>query len=166
MATLQETYVEDIGYGRVGMVANATPCVIDSWEIEGGNIGFGICVQRSTSNDEGVIIGVSGTHTGGPTSFLGVAVQDHTRPGGTPVNSYTTGNIAAVLSSGDVWVSPDAAVTAGSDVTVNGTTGRLSTKDAAAAGANPVQIPIANARWMTDGTENGLAVVRLGGHIV
>ena len=164
MATTQTTYTETLAVGRPGQVATASPCIVDSYEVEataGTGIKFGVAVQKGT-NDDQCKVGADGDSSSPfkVTAFLGVTVQDHSRLGGKPVDSYDKGAIAAVLSQGDIWVPAEAAVSVGDDVTVKEATGALSS---AAAADGQFSVP---GRWMTAAAAAGdLAVVRLYGEI-
>lgn len=165
MATVQNTYTENISVGRAGQIATASPCIVDSYEVDatkGTGIKFGYAVKKGT-NDDQVAVGVTGNASSPHhvEDFLGITVQDHARLGGTPTDAYDKGAIAACITQGDVWVPVEAAVTVGAAVTIDETTGQLS-----AATAADEQFLLPGARWMTaQATANGLAVVRLVGEI-
>lgn len=162
MAVVQSAYVERQAAGLAGQIATMTPYTVDSYEVTGApssgdGLRFGYGVRAGTNLGE-CQAGAQGTAST-LTDFLGVAVSDHAREGGDPENAYVNGNIAAVLSRGDIWVPVEAAVTAGDSVAVNNSTGQLG--DTADGTHSPVP-----GRWMTtQATANGLAMVRLFGTI-
>ena len=160
---VQTTWTAEPSLGRPGQVANLGFCRIDSRIVEtAAGIGFGLAVGRGAA-DNGCVLGQGADAGATPwisAEFVGVTVLDPTRY---PVDraatdEYAHRDVAAVLSEGDIWVSPDGAVSDGDNVTFNRTTGRLSS--AAAAAGQP---QVNGAVWMTTAAANGIARLRLTG---
>ena len=164
MTPVQTTYNANYAVGRVGQIATSGPCRTHSRQVEtAAGIGFGLAVGQGT-DDLGAVLGQSAAATGtfDAHQFVGISLIDTTRY---PVDishtdEYQRYDTMAVITDGEVWVSPDAAVTDGQAVTFNRTTGRMS---AAAAAAD--QPRIRGARWMTSAAANGIARVLLSGEL-
>ena len=168
MATVQSSYSETMNDGVAGQIATSSPCIIDSYVVDNGQINgidFGYAVRRHGDSADEIEIGAGGGSSApfAVTEFLGVAVKS---PGVGSTNTaddnqYDAGDHASILSQGDVWVPVVAAVTAGGVVTVNGTTGQFSSVTAADG-----QFLVTGAVWRTSqATAGGLAVLRLTGAI-
>lgn len=164
MAVTQNGWLSEPPLGRPGQIADLSLCRVDSRGVEtSAGIGFGLAVSQG-SNDGGCVLG-EGADVVSPfisAAFVGITVND---PARYPVDANSTdefahNDVAAVLSQGDIWVSPDGAVEDGQDVTFNRTTGRLSSATAAEA-----QPRVPGARWMTTAAANGIARVRLTGQL-
>ena len=163
MAIVQSTYQERVDDAFAGMVGSMTTCTIDSYEVATGqDIAYGRAVMRNGTDVNTIDQGAEGTATA-LTNFLGVAVATGSRladvSSNTSLSHYDAGNIAAVLSRGDVWVQVDGAVAVGNDVTVTDATGELGTT-----AADGDHSPVAGI-WLTAAADNGLAKVRLFGTI-
>ena len=162
---VQTTWTDRPELGRPGQVANFGLCRIDSRIVEtAAGIGFGLAVGQG-SEENGCVLGqAADTAATGHVAdtFVGITATDPTRypVAANETDEYVHRAVANVLTEGDIWVSPAAAVALGADVTFNRTTGRLSS---AAAAAGQPSIP--GARWMTAGTANGIARVRLTGQL-
>ena len=102
---------------------------------------------------------VAGTSPFGLTGFLGVVIADLSIPARTgEADEVGNGDMCAVLHSGDVWVTVDAAVTAGQAAAVTTATGKFNAT--AQATAQVGLIP--NAVFRSDqATADGLAILRL-----
>lgn len=147
---LQTTYSTTMRPGLPGMVQNMIPYDADTRICEtAAGIGFGLAVSQGAADDGAVLGGASAA------VFVGVSMRDITLEGAQG-DSYALGQNMGVMTKGDIWVTVSGAVTAGGDVTFNGTTGALGS---AAVGAG--QFAIAGARWMTGAADGGLAVLRL-----
>ncbi len=154
MPSLQTTYTERIKNARKGQIANSTTCTVDTREVETDDgIGFGLACGQGTA-DDGVVLGASTAD-----EFAGISVKDVTRAPGDD-DQYEKGVNAAILTRGDIWVEVDEAVSAGDEVTFSSTTGELSS-----AATSGTQFAVSGARWMTSAAANGLAVLRLSGHL-
>ena len=165
MARTQTSYTENIRDAVAGMVGTSTVCVIDSYEATGtAGIKYGYGVKRTTTVGQ-IAAGADGASSApfAVTDFLGVTVRDMGREGtdtAADTDEYAAGEVAGVLSQGDIWVPVEAQVTAGHDVSVDETTGQLSSQTAA-----DDQF-LVKGRWMTSqSSANGLALLRLFGEI-
>lgn len=161
---VQATWTDRPALGRPGQVANFGLCRIDSRIVEtAAGIGFGLAVGQGTE-ENGCVLGQAAVASGtfASAAFVGITATDPTRypVAANETDEYLHRAVANVLTEGDIWVSPDHAVTVGANVTFNRVTGRLSSEDAAAG-----QPSIPGARWMTAGTANGIARVRLTGQL-
>ena len=241
MATTQTTYSERISEGIAGQIATMTPCVIDSYEVQGSaGIPFGRAVQLGNQDDR-IQLGVGGPRLGekitevngnagqnattinvdssdgisehdyiwigeerihvdsistnaltvsrgqssttnraisndasvyrdlpGPfqaDKFLGVVLRDKSingKSGATDVDEYEEGDIAAVMTQGDVYVTVQSAVSYGDTVTVDSVTGELSSAIASLAGNEHLAVP---GRWMSTAATGKIARLRLYGEI-
>ena len=161
MATVQTTYTEDQPTAVAGMPANTQPRSVDSYRAgESGGIPFGRAVKRNSSSDGVVNLGVDGA-AASPwtvTNFLGVALTDLNIPATSGnADEVQDGDMIPVLHSGDVWVTVSHAVTAGSDVACDTTSGKFNTE--AGSTTNAV---IPNAVFLSDqANADGLALLRL-----
>ena len=171
MADVQGSYDAKIGIGYDGQVASSSPCTIDSYQVTPtAGIPFGRAVRQGTDNDQ-IIAGVDGPTSGTETDvtdYLGLTVLDHSLLAGgadaTKRGRYLLGDIAAVMSRGEMLVKVEAAVTVGAIVSVNPTTGQLSAKAGSTTNGSE-QYVIPGARWMTAAATDALAIVRLTGYI-
>lgn len=183
MPAVQTSYSESIPDLVVGQIADSSPCVVDSYEVASSQaqLAFGVAVQRSADTD--TIIDGAAPVTGGtapftPTEFLGITVKDPARPANryprtdtNSANQYVAGDIAAVITQGDVAVlaSGTGAVDRGDGVTIDPASGALGNAGTDGAGdATHPRIP--GALWRTSvaasATGNDrLAVVRLSGFV-
>ena len=156
MAVVQTAVVEKHVAATAGMIANMLSCTVRSRRFTGATAGkFGHAVQEVVADEGEVEAGVSAANR-----FLGVLVIDRTLQ---PVQNdeFVQGDVASVLTEGEVYVPVEAAVTFGQDVTVDAATGQFSS---APAGAG--QFAVMGARWMTSqATAGGLAVLRLDGSL-
>jgi len=160
MATVQSSYVEQIGNDVHGIIISSSPCIIDSYEVTGSDIGFGKAVQRGT-NDGECTLGVTGHATSfAATNFAGVALLDRAR---TKENDgeYESGEIAAVITQGEIRLQVPHAVSAGDHVTCVEATGVLGSTTADADNAT-----IPGAIWMTSAAADGYATLRLVNRLV
>jgi len=166
-APVQTTYQQYETVGQVGMPASMVLWAVDNRILEdptGNGVGFGLAVCQGTESDKGCTLGQL---SGG--AFVGITRADVTQPIAqltppqAPDTFYNTANVP-VMTMGDMWVSPQTEVQAGSPVYFDSVTGELG--DSSTDNA----ILIENAIWITslpNGTQptvnfNGLAVVRLG----
>lgn len=162
MPQVQTSYVEQHGEAAAGLVANTRTADVDSGRVEGaGAIGFGRAVRAGTDPDQ-VQAGLDATSAAlASASFAGISILDKTlRP--EQNDTYVRGDIASILSRGDIWVEVEEAVSKGDDVTARADDGRLSSRAAAAAGGGrPLQAAIRHAVFRTSAAAGGLALVRL-----
>ena len=87
--------------------------------------------------------------------FAGLSVLDKTlRP--EQDDEYDEGDVASILTKGDIWVEVAAAVSAGDPVVAHEGTGALSSQV-----ENATRTSVPNAIFMTDAPAGGLAIVRL-----
>ena len=148
MAVVQSTYNETHAVAVAGMLHGAKHRV-DTRTTEGAaGIGFGLACKKGTG-DYNATLGIAAN------DFVGISVKDPTLIP-RDEDKYTAGVPMAVVTDGDIWVTAEAAVADGDNVSANATTGALST----AGGAN---ITVPGARWMTSAAAGGLAIVRLTG---
>lgn len=147
MPSVQTTYTENQVVGVHGQIADGTPCIVDSYVLEGSNdVEFGTVVYQGT-NDNGC-----SQVEANAANYLGVAVKDPTRYPG-DMDEYKPGSVVNVLSKGDIFLRVATAVTAGSNANFINATGVLSTE---AAGTT-----MTRARWMTAAAANGIAKLRV-----
>ena len=205
MPQLQTTYSERHGPGLLGQIVDATPAVLDSWltqeqhdpaatsEAGSGPIEFGRMVQAANPGTDDArykhftygVEAASNAANAALTSYIGITVQDQTRLGGrTPRAVYRNGELATILSQGDIWVrvpstqrdgsTAHGGVHAGDTVTVRVNTGVLTNETAVASGGSGsfgdstyteqiAEVP--NARWMTAADRGELAILRLGARL-
>ena len=155
MPNVQSSYGENIAAGIAGAQASMVPSTVISGTVEvAAGIGFGKVVVKGTA-DKGITDVLT---TLDAFTFRGITLVDRgvANPVAANADVYPQYASARMITKGDVWVAVAAAVTAGTDVTVNTTTGVLSST---AVGAGQVLIP--NAYWATSTAGAGLAVVRL-----
>ena len=161
---VQQTWTRAPVQGRPGLITDFQPCRTDSRAVEtAAGIGFGLAVGRGSA-DDGCVLGQGAAATGtfDAQEFVGITGIDTTRY---PVDlahtdKYAQYDYAAVLTEGEIWVSPAAAVVDGGIVTFSRTTGRMSSIAAAAD-----QPRIVGARWMTTASADGVAKVLLSGQL-
>ena len=170
MAVVQNAsqYTEEHVDAFAGMIGTGSPCILDTYEVATGEVvHFGRAVKRHGTTADECEEGVDGDGSTpfAATNFLGIAVAEATRVGTSVdanVNRFETGANLSVLSQGDIWIQLPGTetVAVGDDVTVDPTTGALSSSTAT---ATQHAIP---GRWMTaQATGGGLAMVRLFGTI-
>lgn len=147
MARIQNSVELNPPIGRVGQVINSTPREIASYEAK-AVVGFGVPVMASA---DGISAGVGQTG-GNLTDFLGVTVEDRSRL----AEQYSAGDIAAVMSKGEIVVRVAEAVAIGAPVAVTIATNGWGTGTGSA--AKP-RIP--RARWKTAAANGGLAILQL-----
>lgn len=154
MAVQQNSYSENIGKGRPGMVATMNAWDADTKICEtAAGIGFGLAVGRG-SDDKGAILGA-----GAAAGFLGVSIRDVTLESSQSDKYVQYGNMA-VLKKGVIWVTAGGNVQDGQDVTFNSSTGVLSS--IAADGSN---FAIPGARWVDTVSSGELARIELTGQM-
>lgn len=150
---VQDEYVEKIRPAVAGHIANTEPNRLISRSVEDvAGIGFGRVVKDGSA--DGLCTGVLTTLD--EFNFLGITVRDRSVRVETP-DMFAQRESARIMRSGVIWVAVAGAVQRGTDVTVNTTTGALSST---AVGAGQVLIP--RARWDSTTTGAGLAKLRLG----
>ena len=155
MPAVQSTYAEQIRPALAGMRANEEPVDIISRNLESvGGVVFGKVVQQGV-RDDGCITDLN-TSAMDAFKFLGIVMRTRDVRPDNP-NGFAQYDAVPIMRKGVIWVTTDAAVTAGTDVTVTLATGGLGT---AAVAAGVVQIP--NARWESSTTGAALAKLRLG----
>ena len=133
---IQTTYSERIDKARAGLVSGSKSVKQTGLCETAAGIGFGLAVSQG-AGDQGVILG--GTLAG----FRGISVRDVTLGAGVDVYPQTSN--VGVLTDGQIWVVPAAAVAAGDPVHFDAATGALSN-----AGG---QGPIKGARWVDSGSD-------------
>lgn len=139
---LQTEYRDNLAPAVAGAQATMIPATLISRNVETeGGIGFGRGVSQGET-DKGVVLG--------GTAFVGITLLDRSAMG--PGDTFREGDSARVMTKGDIWVVAEDAVEAGDPVHMTATGGFSNTGGTA----------IANARWDTSTTADGLAVVRLG----
>lgn len=149
---VQDTYLENMRPGVPGQQANMEPVDFLSRSNEAATvIGFGVIVKQGV-NDKGCVADLTNLNAD---NYLGLSVRERSVRPETP-NGFAQYESVRIARRGCFFVTVGAAVTAGTDVTVNTTTGALSST---AVGAGQVLIP--NARWETSASSGGLAIVRL-----
>lgn len=150
MAVVQSAYGENMAAGVAGMVADESNWDGDTLNCEtAAGIGFGLAVGQGTASKGGVLGGALA-------EFRGVSIRDVTLDNDT-ADEYAENQNMGVLYRGDIWVSPSVAVAVTDVVHYDATTGRF----AISGGSGP----IVGARWMTACDADGLAVLRLSGHV-
>ena len=183
MAVVQSQYSESIPDLVAGQIATSSPCIVDSYEVDGDTstmIPFGRAVQRHGSTDrieDGVDMTGVNAAPWHPVKYLGVTVKDPARPvdraprtPATSENLYRGGAIAAVITQGDVAViaSGTNEIARGAPVYVTDiATGELGT--ASTGSATTARVPGAFWRTAVPSAARGndrLAIVRLTGEIV
>lgn len=147
---VQTSYSARMPAGTPGMIANERPADVDTVIVEtDAGIAFGVAVGQGSADKGGVL--------GGALSiFRGVSVRDNTLVNVT-ADTYADKQSMAVMTKGDIWVSPSVAVLVTDPVHYDATTGRF----AISGGSGP----IVGARWMNGCGANGLAVLRLTGNL-
>ena len=153
MATVQTTYRNRHLPGRAGLVASGRAYNL-STGVAGEDIQFGRALVRGA--DEGEVQTAVGTPGADnvATNFVGISVRDGNLTVGTDDPShYSEGDPVAVMTYGEVYVTAEAAVAVGADVTFD-SDGNLSS--AAPSGA---QKRIPGARWMSAATAGQVARV-------
>lgn len=154
MPNIQTSYLSTLRPGFAGMLANEEGKKPISRNVEDASgIGFGKAVKQGTA-DKGCTATLTGLDA---YNFIGITLAARDTSADDP-DKYSQYRSALILEDGCIWVATDAAVAAGTDVTVNTTTGGFSS---ATPGAGQVLIP--NARWETSTASAGLAVLRLRG---
>lgn len=154
MAVVQNSYAENIGKGRPGMVATMNPSDADTKICEtAAGIGFGLACGRG-SDDKGAVLGAAAA-----AAFVGISIRDVTLES-SQSDKYVQYQNMAVLKRGVIWVTAGGNVQDGQDVTFNTSTGVLSS--IAADGSN-FQIP--GARWLDTVSSGDLARVELTGQM-
>lgn len=155
-APVQSNYIRYLVPAQNGMLASEINFTADTRVVEtAAGIGFGLAVSQGTG-DRGCVLG--------GTAFVGVTRADPTLAQAssiTVVDHYQQYDNAGILVTGDLWVVPQGAVTAGEAVYYNYTTGQLGLSGGTV---------IEDARWMTTsatftttaGASVVLAVVRIG----
>lgn len=145
---VQNEYSENIGVAVVGAPA-APDWDADSRIVEtAAGIGFGLAVGRG-SGERGVVIGGA--------QFAGISMRDITQPAtDADPDEYQQYNNIGVMTRGLIWVEPDVDVLAGELVHYDSTTGVLS---------NTGGTLIEGATFESNASANGLAKVRLSGHL-
>ena len=164
-APLQTTYQQYETAGQPGMSGSMVPWSIDNRILEdptGNGVGFGFAVCQGYKSDKGCTLGQL---SGG--AFVGITHADVTLPLSSSLPAidtfYDTDNVP-VQTLGDIWVTPETTVAAGSPVYFNSVTGGLG--DSGVSNA----VLIENAIWITSLPNlgqptinfNGLAICRLG----
>ena len=165
MATIQSTYTEDHQQAYAGMIASTSTCDVDSFVYTvNDNVAFGRAM-RATSTDVSGSPGCAGytadDQDNDGSEYIGIGVIDRTlQP--TQNDQYGRGDVVSVAIRGDVWVSVEAAVTAGGAVSFNPHNGQFSSKAASATDGSE-QVVLSDYRWLTSqSTANGLAILRMG----
>ena len=157
MPAVQATFQERPNKWVEGQIADGQPYRADTYIASANDQQFGRALKRAAANSEKVVMGVDGNAAHEATNFVGVSIRDITR-GPDEGDEYDAGASVAALTEGDIIIKVDGAVNMGDAVTANTGTGRLGSKDPAAA-----QITIPGAVWMTNAADNGLARLRLTG---
>lgn len=150
MPVLQNSYTENLALGYPGMVANGETSNRITRTVEtAGGIGFGKPVYRG-SGDHGCTSTVGTLAT-----FLGftVATSAQAPVAGQDADEYQQYDNATILTSGAIFVTVTGNVVDGAAITVNTSTGALSST--AADGSN-----IATG-WVADQTITGGGLIRI-----
>ena len=134
---MQTSYTQDYVVGQVGQIADISDRTIDSFAAE-GTIAFGIAVARG-SNKQKQVIPFAGT------GFVGISVFEHNENG-----LYKDEDSVSVMTSGRIYVTTAATVTAGTTAYAVNATGAITnvSTDATAIG-----------KFLTSGT--GIVVLEL-----
>ena len=169
MVAAQSSYAAKIGTGVIGGKATTSPCKEDVY-IASAAVAVGVAVKAVASKPEQCATGIVGAAATpfAATDFLGISVlpprgeynQLLGAGGATTALNYPAGDNVIVATEGDFWVQVDGAVTVGSFVTADDTTGELGIT---AASATHALIP--HAIWRTAAADNAMAIVRLSGFI-
>lgn len=148
MAVVQSTYTDTIAAGFPGMVANGETSNRISRTVEqSGGIGFGKAAYRSS--DRGI------DTTEAVATFLGFTIANYAAPAdqttGAQADSYPEDSIAAVMTTGCMWVSASVAVADGDQVYITsaGAITNVSTSNFAATG------------WFFQDTTSAAGLVRI-----
>jgi hypothetical protein len=150
MAIVQSSYIENMAIALPGMPADADYTAASKICETAAGIGFGVAVQRGTSDNEALIGAVAAT------DFVGVTIRDVNRA----EDEYAQYDNMGVMQRGRIWVTVGGDVVAGDNVTFSATTGVLSS--AAASGS---QFAITGAVWETTASNGGLAKLNLTGSL-
>lgn len=134
---MQTSYTQDYVIGQAGQIADISDRTIDSFAAE-GEIGFGIAVARGT-NKQKQVIPFAGT------GFVGVTVFEHNENG-----LYNDEDSVSVMTSGRIYVTTAATVTAGTTAYAVNATGLFTNVSTAAT---------AIGKFLTSGT--GIVVLEL-----
>jgi hypothetical protein len=151
MAVAQDTYVARIPQGFEGAPANMTNWDADTRNCEtAAGIAFGkACGQGSA--ERGVVLG-------GPLAgFVGISVRDNTVLNATDPEKYPQNTNVGVANEGDWFVKPEVEVTIDDPVHYDATTGRFKISGG--------EGPIVGARWIQGAAADGIAILRLSGHL-
>ena len=143
-----EWYSYGIAKAVEGMKADSTVDVIDSFLAE-GTVYAGQVVERGTNPEKQVASSTTAANVIGIAIFENKAQFAWVAPG-TPVD-YPEGYAVPVCTFGDVWVTVDADVTAGSPAYINATGGFTDNTGTAVTGMT----------YMTNAGANELVVVRV-----
>lgn len=143
-----ELYATDPAPAFEGQVADTSPATILSRTVE-ADLPFGRAVQKGTKQ-HCVIAAAAGPVTG-----ITVRSQATGARAATP-DVYASGDTAAIITEGPIWVKVNATVVEGDDVTVTVATGLFSS---AAVGAGVIAVP--GAVFETGAAANGLARIRI-----
>ena len=136
------SYGQDVAV--VGMKADSTIDVIDSFASEGG-VAPGQVVERGTNPDKQVKASVTAANV------IGIAIFEN-KADETPL--YPDGYAVPVMTFGDAWVEVIDDVVAGAGVYID-TDGKFTNEDDADGSA------VTGMTYMTSAGANGLAVVRV-----
>lgn len=154
MAVVQNSYSENIGVGRAGMVATMNAWDGDTRIVEtAAGIGFGLACGKG-SDDKGCVLGAAAA-----AAFRGISIRDVTLES-SQSDKYARYQNIALLTKGVIWVTVGGNVQEGQDATFDSTTGVLSS---AATSGTQFQIP--GAVWLDTVTNGGLARLKLTGQM-
>lgn len=150
MAIVQSSYSENIAIASPGMPADADYSAATKICETAAGIGFGVAVQRGTSDNEALIGAAAAT------DFVGVTIRDITQT----EDEYAQYENMGVMQRGRIWVTVGGDVAAGENVTFNASTGVLSS-----ANTSGSQFAITGAVWETSASNGGLAKLYLSGNL-
>tara|TARA_R100000687_G_scaffold83707_1_gene89652 strand:+ start:16516 stop:16965 length:450 start_codon:yes stop_codon:yes gene_type:complete len=147
---VQSTYSATLSAAVAGMVGNMVPATFISRTVEdAAGIAFGLAAAQGTEDYECSAFG------SGDTAIIGIVARERDVDPATP-SKFAQYENARIMTKGCVWVTASVAVNAGDPVYVIPATGAYAKTSASSA------VLIANARWETSTTGEGLALVRLG----
>lgn len=155
MAPVQASYTERMRKPTPGTIAGSDYDTKTGIVETAAGIGFGLAVgygTTATKGDQAVVLG------GTLAKFRGISVKDVSLAvpqNSANVDKYLQYNNMAIITRGEVWASPAAAVAPNDAVHFDTTTGRLSNTGGIG--------PIKGAYWMDTAAQDGAARVFLPG---